>query len=344
MLLSRLMRWSALGLVLCAPSGPRALDVARRCELQALALQSPPHFPALGDAARHRSSELGRALGRRLFFDPRLSRDGQVACASCHEPRYAFSNPESLATRGVTGRAGLRHTPSLLNVAWAETGLFWDGGAKNLESQALAPLLHADELGRKETLPELLATLQADPQYVACFAAVFEPPALTLGHVMQVLAQYERSLVVADARWDLARLGFLSLEPAERRGEDVFARECARCHPPPLFTDHDFHNNGLDGAFPAHSSDERRGRARISRRPQDLGKYKTPSLRRVFDSAPYMHDGRFWSVAQVLEHYRHGIRPSDTLDVGLVQATGELGVRLDAGEVADLTAFLNALR
>lgn len=329
------MMWVSAG---CARTAEPA-----RCQLQGELSWDPPHFPARSEPRNHAASPLGRALGRRLFFDARLSSNGKVSCASCHAPEYAFSIPESLPTRGVSGRRLARHSPVLLNLAWTTRGFFWDGGSKNLESQALAPLVHADELGRGEDLEGLMNQLAADPQYTACFEQAYGPGGLTIGHVMDALAQYERSIIAADARWDAAQLGRLALTAIEQRGERVFADHCARCHTPPLFSDGDFHNNGLDGNFPALLSDERRGRARISRRAGDIGKYKTPTLRRLFDSAPYMHDGRFWSVAQVIQHYRQGIVRSDSLDRGFISASGRLGLTITDLEAADLEAFLRAL-
>lgn len=317
--------------------------VAERCALEPLPVEWPASFPAPNEPPANRGTDLGRALGRRLFFDPQLSATGQVACATCHEAERAYSIEERVPTRGVTGRALARHAPVLLNLAWADQGLFWDGGAKNLESQALGPLLHADEMGRAASLPQLLRTLESDEQYRLCFDAVFGPSGLTLGHVARALAQFERSLISADTRWDRVRRGEAVFTPLEAAGERTFGRACARCHTPPLFTDDAFHSNGLDATFPTRLEDEARGRARISRNPNDLGKYRTPTLRGITRSAPYMHDGRFETLARVIEHYRSGMRDSPTLDSEFRREAEAPGVSLTDDEARALEAFLRTL-
>lgn len=209
------MRFAALLVILClsgcARSAPQAAD--EPCRLEPLPLVKPPAFQEYREL--HASSELGRALGGRLFFDPRLSASGRVACASCHDPSHAYSIPERLPAHGESGRPLARHPPGLLNVAWVTSGLFWDGGSKNLESQALGPLLDPDELGRADTLPELLGTLQADAQYRVCFEAVFGPGQITIGHVARALAQFERSLVSANTRWDRQERGELDWDSGD---------------------------------------------------------------------------------------------------------------------------------
>lgn len=328
----------------CSTQPELAPTPALPCSLAPLIQVSrPAHFPLAREPPNNLGTPLGRALGKRLFFEPRLAKNGKVSCASCHQPSHGFSVAEALTKRGVSGRASARHPPSLWNLAWADSGLFWDGGAKNLESQALGPLTHADELGHTRELASLLRTLQKDPQYAACFAAVFGRADFGYSELVRALAQYQRTLVAADARWDRREQGIAQLSPLELEGERAFERHCARCHSPPLFTDGRFHNNGLDRHFPLRGDEPERGRARISQRAEDLGKYKTPTLRNLSVSAPYMHDGRFATLAAVIDHYRHGIEHSSTLDPGFVRADGTLGVPLDQREVAGLEAFLRAL-
>lgn len=313
------------------------------CPLEPIGDAAPPvGFPPPPPPA-HRATPLGRALGRRLFFDARLSRNGAVSCASCHEPAHAFSVPDALPARGVSGKPLARHAPALVNLAWADTGLFWDGGAKNLESQALAPLLHEDEMGRAEDLERLLADLGQDPTYRRCFAAVYGEGGLTIGHVLQAIAQFERSLVSADTRWDRKQRGEGRFSKEEAAGEAVFSAHCASCHAPPLFTDRGFHNNGLDGAFPASGASEQRGRARITLRAEDAGKYKTPTLRNVSRSAPYMHDGRIATLAGVIDHYRHRVVASATLDVRLRAGPARPRIAMSDAEASALECFLHTL-
>jgi cytochrome c peroxidase len=305
---------------------------------------APPHFPRPPPVPNHTQSALGVALGRLLFFDRRLSSTHKVACASCHVPAYAFSVPEARPTRGVTGRALERNAPALINLAWSTTGLFWDGGAKNLESLALGPLTHEDEMGRSIELSTLLDEFSADRLYQPCFQEIFGTADVQLGQVLDVLAQYQRSLVFAGSRWDQQALGTLTLTAAERAGERVFERACARCHTPPLFTDLGFHNNGLDSDFSGPALSTKRGRMRVTQLAEDLGKFKTPSLRELSRSGPYMHDGRFRSLAAVIEHYRHGMRESSTLDPGFRAAqSARPGVAITDSEAHVLETFLQSL-
>jgi len=227
-----------------------------------------------------------------------------------------------------------RNAPALINLAWANTGLFWDGGAKNLESLALGPLTHEDEMGRSIELTSLLTELAADTVYKECFREVFGGEEIKVGQILDALAQYQRSLIFASSRWDEH-----TLDATEQAGERVFTRHCARCHTPPLFTDNAFHNNGLDSDFLGPALAIKRGRMRVTQRAQDLGKFKTPSLRALERSAPYMHDGRFRTLDQVIAHYRFGMRDSETLDSGFSAP----GVSMSDAESSALAAFLRSL-
>jgi cytochrome c peroxidase len=198
-------------------------------------------------------------------------------------------------------------------------------------------------MGRAASLPALLRTLAADDQYRLCFDVVFGPGGLTLGNVARALAQFERSLTSADTRWDRVRRGEAVLSSLEAAGERTFDRACARCHAPPLFTDDAYHQNGLDSAFPPPLEAEARGRARISRNRDDLGKYRTPTLRAIARSAPYMHDGRLDTLGRVIDHYRSGMKDSPTLDPDFRRDGEAPGVSLTNADARALEAFLRTL-
>lgn len=318
-----------------------AVDVS--CWERALTLAAQPaSFPARMEPTTNPTTLPGVALGRRLFFDPALSADNQVSCATCHEPEHGFSVPDALTTRGVSGKALVRHAPSLWNTAWLRKGLFWDGGAKNLESLGLAPLTHPDEMGHTAGLEELVTALREDASYTLMFERAFGSSEITISQLLRALAQYQRNLVAADARWDHREQTPLSDD--EQRGEQVFMQHCARCHTPGLFTDGDFHNNGLDAQLaPELTQDVRTGRARVSLDLADLAKFKTPGLRDTERSAPYMHDGRFATLEQVIEHYRFGMVASSTLDEGFAREGSTPGIIMSDEDAAHLRAFLATL-
>jgi cytochrome c peroxidase len=280
----------------------------------------------------------GVALGRALFYDPVLSSNGQVSCATCHEQRLAFSDGEALGTAGVSGRPLLRHSPALINLAWMD-GYFWDGGGFDLESQAFGPLGHPDEMNL--TLAELVQKLSDTDDYPALFEAAFDD-GITLPNVVRALAQFERTLISDRAKYDAWRRGDAQLTAAEAAGFEVFDLHCSGCHAPPFFTDQRYRNNGLDTEFSEDHEQLAWARARITLDPADIGKHKVPTLRNVAVTAPYMHDGRFATIDDVLNHYRFGVLDSPTLDPALA-TDGLLGIALTETEVDDLAAFLSTL-
>jgi cytochrome c peroxidase len=282
----------------------------------------------------------GVALGRALFFDPLLSGNNKVACATCHDPKRAFSDGEVLTDKGVAGTAVLRHSPVLMHLAWMD-GYFWDGGGSDLESQAFAPLVDAREMD--QDLDELVEELASHPSYPAMFEAAFGD-GLTLANVVRALAQFERTLISVDAPLDAYLRGERDvLSEAAKRGFDVYGVHCGTCHAGVFFTDFSYRNNGLDSEFSEDNLKLAWGRGRITLDPDDIGKYKVPSLRNVMVTAPYMHDGRFPSIQHVLDHYRYGVKGFATLDPALKKPDGSLGLDLTDGEAEDLLVFLEAL-
>ncbi|MCC3158168.1 cytochrome-c peroxidase [Hymenobacter sp. 15J16-1T3B] len=276
-------------------------------------------------------------LGRSLFYDPLLSRDSTVSCGTCHRQTDAFADAGQRLSAGVLGHRGLRNAPPLQNLRWRRT-LMWDGAVAHIENLPLAPLTNAQEMD--ETLPRVLAKLNRHPAYPARFASIYGPGPITSYQFLRALAQFTAALTSANSRYDQYVRhepgGTLSVQ--ELRGLTVFRANCASCHATDLFTDETYRNNGLDRSFAQDS-----GRARITGRPDERGLFKVPSLRNVARTAPYMHDGRFQTLDQVLDHYDHGVVPSGTLDPLLRRPDGSLGIRLDAEQRADLRAFLLTL-
>lgn len=274
-------------------------------------------------------SEGKARLGQKLFFDPRLSGGGTLACAGCHDPAQGWSDGRRTG-RGERGQVLARRTPPIWNLAWAEK-LFWDGRADSLEHQSSMPIDSPDEMDRR--LDDLVAWLERDADYKAAFAAAFPgSKAVTARTLAQALATYVRTLVspiTSFDRWIAGDEGAIS--PTAQRGFRLFAGKanCAACHSGWAFTDHAFHDIGLPGA------DRGRG-AVLDLRAADHA-FKTPGLRDVGHRAPYMHDGSLATLADVLAHYDSGIVARSTLSKDLKRAA------LSAEERGDLLAFLETL-
>lgn len=271
--------------------------------LHAVKLQVPVNFPSVVEHADNPLTEEGIELGRMLFYDVRLSGNNKISCASCHRQDLAFSDGRALTTAGTSGQALKRHTPVLFNMAWAENGLFWDGGSKNLESQALGPLTSADEMFQDLTVLE--QELKADPEYVKRFGMVFKDGIRSV-NVIKALAQFQRTLLSGTSRYDQYRRAEsgAGLTENELLGMSLVNSKCKTCHSGELFTDNNYHNNGIDATFSDDHEGIYQGRFRVTFNPLDLGKFKTPSLRNVLVTAPYMHDGRFKTIDEVLDHYQ----------------------------------------
>jgi cytochrome c peroxidase len=289
------------------------------------------------DLAKNPPSSAAFALGKTLFYDKRLSHDGTVSCGSCHQSSAAFAHPGRSLSPGVSGQLGARNAPALQNLRWRRSFMA-DGGVLGLELQALAPLTDAHEM--RMPLADALARLNADPDYQRRFAAIYGPGKIDTPQFLRALAQFTASLTSANSRYDkyVRHETGGELKEQELSGLAIFQAKCSGCHATDLFTDESFRNNGLDRTFARDS-----GRAHVTSRANDRGRFKVPSLRNVAVTGPYMHDGRFATLAQVLAHYDHGVQPSPTLDPLLRQPDGRLGISLTASEQADLLAFLNTL-
>jgi cytochrome c peroxidase len=312
-------------------------------EPQPFLVEAPSYFPTVPLFPDNPLTKEGVALGRLLFYDTRLSGNNTLSCASCHHPEKAFSDGIALTAIGASGTALHRHAPALINMAWANNGLFWDGGSTNLESQAFGPLTAGDEM--HQDLVTLVDELNQVPDYVNRFSFVFKDD-IKVNYIIMALAQFERTLVSAGSKYDayLQHKQGIQLSWQEQQGLQIVEQKCAGCHEGALFTDNDYHNNGIDSDFRnAELEGIYKGRARITYNDADLGKFKTPTLRNVMVTAPYMHDGRFATIEAVLDHYAHSVKDSPTLD-SLLQINGqEKGIKLTEEEKQAVIAFLNTL-
>ncbi len=294
-----------------------------------LIVQAPPGYGPVPIPAHNQLSIQKVELGEQLFFDPALSRDGTISCASCHLPDRAFSDVTPVSS-GVEGRKGRRNSPGLVNVAYAPL-LFWDGGSFALENQVVAPLEDPNEMDAE--LEDVLRTLNADAAYRQRFEEVFGD-SVTVRTFTQAIAAFQRTIVGSGAPFDEYIAGDRSaLSAAARRGLELFEGRagCRNCHAGVRFTDDSFRNNGL--AFASADS----GRARITLRAEDFARFRVPSLRNVGLTAPYMHDGRLASLESVVDHYAAGGSGSRGQD-NLIQP-----IDLTQQERDDLVAFLHAL-
>ncbi|TFF39722.1 cytochrome-c peroxidase [Mucilaginibacter psychrotolerans] len=308
-----------------------------------VSLSVPANFPAVMNDPYNPLTREGIALGRMLFYDTRLSGLNRLSCASCHRQDIAFSDAAALNNIGESGKILPRHAPALINLAWANNGLFWDGGSTNLESQAFGPLTSADEMHQNLTLLE--AELKQVPAYVQQFKSAFNSEVKSAA-IVKALAQFERTLISGNSRYDRysRKESGTSLTTEELLGLSLVKSKCGSCHAGELFTDNGYHNNGIDNDF-TNDVLERilMGRLRITNNPADLGKFKTPTLRNVMLTAPYMHDGRFKNIDEVLAHYQNNIKVSPTTDALLFQNGRQAGIPISGKEMQAIKAFLAAL-
>ena len=284
----------------------------------------------------------GIALGRKLFYEPLLSNDGTLACANCHLAENSFSDPNRFST-GITGEIGTRNAMPIVNLAWYfQNNFLWDGSASSIEDQVNGPIENPIEMNN--SWPNVVATLQATSEYPELFEQAFGSTIITKEFVAKAIAQFERTLISGNSRFDQYLLGNDNAVTAQEiNGFNIFMDEnrgdCFHCHGSefnPLWTNNAFHNNGLDSSF------EDLGLGGFTGDPLDYGKFKSPSLRNLAYTAPYMHDGRFATLDEVINHYSEGLVYSNTIDP-LMKNIAEGGAQLTDSDKADLKAFLLSL-
>ena len=283
----------------------------------------------------------GIALGKKLFFDSILSGDNTQACADCHAPENAFSDADRFS-EGIDGILGNRNSMPLFNLAWNyDEKFFWDGRAFSLEHQAFAPVIDLIEM--HNTWQQVEQKLQQHPEYPSLFNLAFGTSTIDSTLVTKAIAQFERTLISSNSKFDKHLIGEATLTPQELNGFNVFMDEtkgdCFHCHgndKNPLWTDNIFHNNGLDATITDL------GLGKVTGDPADNGKFKSPSLRNLVFTAPYMHDGRFATLDDVINHYSEGLQNSPTIDP-LMKKVSQGGVQLSIQDKSDLKAFLLSL-
>jgi len=296
----------------------------------------PQGFPDMEIPADNPMTVEGVALGRMLFYDPVLSGDNTQSCADCHAAEFAFSDNEKQFSTGIDDIEGTRNSMAVINVGWMEH-LFWDGRANGVEDQALGPVPNPVEM--HQSWPDAMSKLNADEQYPNLFFNAFGTRNIDSMLVVKAIAQFERTMISSNSRWDRYLKGEVQLTQAESKGFEIFFTEkgdCFHCHSTILFTDNIFHNNGMDSVF----LDE--GLFEVTGNAIDIDKFKTPTLRNLEFTAPYMHDGRFESLEEVINFYSHDVKFSPTIDPLMKKVNGG-GLQLTDDEKENLLVFLKTL-
>ncbi|MDZ4751817.1 MAG: cytochrome c peroxidase [Flavobacteriales bacterium] len=295
----------------------------------------PDGLPNMNIPSHNPLTVEGVALGKKLFYDEILSGNNTQSCGDCHQAAHSFTDPLQFSI-GIDGIAGTRNGMPITNLGW-QPGFFWDGGATDLESQVIGPIQNPVEM--HETLVNCIAELNAHPDYPSLFKAAFGIDEITTPFLMRAVAQFERTLISGNSRYDQYVRGDIVLSALELEGMNLFTDmskgDCNHCHVlGSTFSDFGYRNTGLD-SIPV---DE--GRYLITLFESDKGRFKTPSLRNIEVSGPYMHDGRFSTLMQCIEHYNTGFHYSANLDGNL--ATSVKG-RMNLEEMQAIEAFLLTL-
>jgi len=270
-------------------------------------------------------------LGRMLFYDPILSRNNIISCASCHSPFSAFTHIDHALSHGINDSIGTRNSPALMNLAWQKS-FMWDGAINNLDMQALAPITHTAEMG--SSINAVVDKLNASAMYHELFFKAFGDSVATGEKTLKAISQFMITLISSNSKYDKVIRKEVAFTEQEASGYKLFQKNCSSCHNEPLFTTTDFANNGL--AVDTTLNDI--GRMKITLNPNDSLKFKIPTLRNIEYSYPYMHDGRFKRLSEVVNHYTSGITVTPTLAKELQHP-----IILTASEKVDVVAFLLTL-
>nr|WP_294776722.1 cytochrome c peroxidase [uncultured Flavobacterium sp.] len=282
------------------------------------------------DFKKNPLTEEGFQLGRHLFYDPIISRDSTISCSSCHLQQTGFTHVDHDLSHGIEGRIGTRNSLALINLAWNKS-FHWDGGVNNLEVQPLNPIESPTEMDEK--LENVVFKLQQSQKYRTLFAKAFGDNKITSQRLLKALAQFTVSLKSSNAKYDKVMRKEENFTAQEQHGYDLFKVNCASCHTEPLFGSDKFERNGL--AIDATLNDL--GRMKITQQKEDDGRFKVPTLRNIQFTFPYMHDGRFKTLTEVIKHY-NSLGETANLPKDLSKP-----MHLSDKDRVDLVAFLQTL-
>lgn len=300
--------------------------------------QVPSNFPPLAyDLSNNPLTEKGFELGKKLFYDGRLASDGLVSCGFCHIQEDAFTHHGHTVSHGVNNNVGTRNAPPIQNLAF-QTAFMWDGATTHLDLQSIIPFTSPIEMNGN--FSDAIIMMKGDATYRKLFKQAFSDGEINSENMLKALGQFMVMVTSSNSKFDKYRRnepgGTLSANELE--GYEIFNDKCASCHATDIFTDNSYRNNGL----PVNPAVNDIGRYRVTELEQDLYKFKVPSLRNIEKTAPYMHDGRFFTLDAVLNHYSSGVVNSSTLDASL-NNSGALGIPLSTSEKSKLIAFLKTL-
>jgi cytochrome c peroxidase len=270
-------------------------------------------------------------LGRKLFYDPILSRDGTISCASCHLQATGFTHIDHELSHGIDGEIGERNSLTLQNLAWNKS-FMWDGGINHLDMQALAPITNKVEMD--EEMDRVVFKLNQNALYQKLFKNAFDSDVITGQITLKAIAQFLVQLKTYNSKYDKVLKGEINFSDMEKKGYEIFKDKCASCHKEPLFTSSEYKNNGVEIDPTINDF----GRMKITQKSSDSLLFKVPTLRNIEFSFPYMHDGRFSNLVEVMNHYSHGIKKSKTLSKELKKP-----LYLTDNQRTELIAFLRTL-
>ena len=292
----------------------------------------PKHFPKPNyNFNNNKLTESKILLGKALFYDPILSKDGSISCSSCHNSYNAFAHTDHELSHGINDQIGFRNAPALFNLAWQQH-FMWDGGINHLDMQALAPINHPKEMG--ENLLDVVIKLQASPLYKTLFKQAFNDTIVTGERLLKAMSQFELTLISANSKYDKVMEKQTDFTEQEQSGYTLFKQHCNSCHTEPLFSSYGFANNGL----PVDTTLNDYGKMNITQKSEDSLMFKIPTLRNLSYTYPYMHDGRFKKLHEVFLHYSKGVKQSATLAHQLKN-----NINLSANQKTDLLAFILTL-
>ncbi|WP_281980087.1 cytochrome-c peroxidase [Tenacibaculum mesophilum] len=323
-------------LLVCSFFSCKQEDVYTNVEL---AFEQPSNFPEPHyNLSSNPITEKGFELGKKLFYEGKLSSDGVVSCAFCHQQKFAFTHHGHQLSHGVEDRVGTRNTPPIQNMAFQKQ-FSWDGAAFHLDIFPIIPITNPVEMD--ETVTNILEKLQQDTAYRKLFSQAFEDGEINADNTFKAMSQFMLMMVSANSKYDkyirVEKGGEFSEQ--ERKGLELFKSKCASCHTSDLFTDDAFRNNGL----PINPEINDLGRMTVTLLEEDKYKFKVPSLRNIELTAPYMHDGRFGSLKSVLNFYATGVQETQNLDPILKNENGTIGIALNEQEKENIIAFLKTL-